>query len=94
MNTIETSRLDTELEDVFDQYRFPNKIGPGVSDIHSPNNPSVDAVAGLMCKAAQCIPVHQLWVNPRDWQEVKSVPEYMVSASRQLAAYFKTIRSS
>lgn len=98
--TIETSRSDMELLDVFDRYQYPNEIGPGVYDIHSPNIPSVDAIVGLMNKAAQRIPIHRLWVNPdcglktRDWQEVKPALENMVSASRQLAAHFKTVRSS
>lgn len=98
--TIETSRSAMELLDAFDQYHYPNEIGPGVYDIHSPNIPSVDAIVDLMKKAAQRIPVHRLWVNPdcglktRSWEEVRPALKNMVKASRHLAAYFKTVATS
>jgi 5-methyltetrahydropteroyltriglutamate--homocysteine methyltransferase len=74
--TIETSRSDMELLDVFDQFDYPNEIGPGVYDIHSPNIPSVGSMVELMEKAAQRIPAKRLWVNPdcglktRHWDEI------------------------
>jgi 5-methyltetrahydropteroyltriglutamate--homocysteine methyltransferase len=98
--TIETSRSAMELLDAFDQYHYPNEIGPGVYDIHSPNIPSVDAIVDLMKKAAQRIPVHRLWVNPdcglktRSWEEVRPALKNMVEASRHLAAHFKTVATS
>jgi 5-methyltetrahydropteroyltriglutamate--homocysteine methyltransferase len=90
--TIETSRSDMELLDAFDQFQYPNEIGPGVYDIHSPNIPSVDSIVHLMEKAAQRIPARRLWVNPdcglktRNWEEVKPALRNMIAASRHLAA--------
>lgn len=88
--TIETSRSDMELLDVFNDFNYPNEIGPGVYDIHSPNIPTVDAIVSLMEKAAQRVPAERLWVNPdcglktRQWAEVKPALETMVAASRVL----------
>ncbi|GAA0411295.1 5-methyltetrahydropteroyltriglutamate--homocysteine S-methyltransferase [Cocleimonas flava] len=88
--TIETSRSDMELLDVFDQFQYPNEIGPGVYDIHSPNIPTVEAMVNLMQKATQRIPAERLWVNPdcglktRNWEEVKPALINMVEASKQL----------
>lgn len=88
--TIETSRSDMELLDVFNAFDYPNEIGPGVYDIHSPNIPSVASICQLMEKAAQRIPPERLWVNPdcglktRQWSEVKPALEAMVNAARQL----------
>lgn len=90
--TIETSRSDMELLDVFDEFHYPNSIGPGVYDIHSPNIPTVDAMVTLMEQAAQRIPAERLWVNPdcglktRQWDEVKPALVNMVAASQQLKA--------
>lgn len=88
--TIETSRSDMELLDVFNAFDYPNEIGPGVYDIHSPNIPSIEEIRQLMEKAAQRIPAERLWVNPdcglktRQWSEVKPALEAMVNAARQL----------
>lgn len=88
--TIETSRSDMELLDVFNAFDYPNEIGPGVYDIHSPNIPSVTEMQNLMEKAAQRIPPERLWVNPdcglktRQWAEVKPALKAMVDAARQL----------
>ncbi len=88
--TIETSRSDMELLDVFDQFQYPNEIGPGVYDIHSPNIPSVDSMVDLIEKAAQRIPAKRLWVNPdcglktRNWDEVKLALSNMIAARQQL----------
>ena len=90
--TIETSRSDMELLDAFDQFQYPNEIGPGVYDIHSPNIPSVDSIIHLMEKAAQRIPAERLWVNPdcglktRNWEEVKPALRNMIAASRYLSS--------
>lgn len=88
--TIETSRSDMALLDVFDDFEYPNEIGPGVYDIHSPNIPTTQQIVGLMTKAAQRIPVERLWVNPdcglktRRWEEVTPALENMVRAASQL----------
>jgi 5-methyltetrahydropteroyltriglutamate--homocysteine methyltransferase len=91
--TIETSRSDMELLDVFEQYAYPNEIGPGVYDIHSPNIPQPQQVITLMQKAAERIPPERLWVNPdcglktRNWDEVVPALENMVRAAKQLRAF-------
>lgn len=98
--TIENSRSGMELLSAFDQFLYPNEIGPGVYDIHSPNIPSVDSIIELMQKAAQRIPIDRLWVNPdcglktRSWDEVRPALRNMVAASRHLASHFKTFRVS
>ena len=88
--TIETSRSDMELLDVFDDFQYPNEIGPGVYDIHSPNIPTVESILDLMEKAAIRIPPERLWVNPdcglktRQWKEVIPSLTHMVTAARKL----------
>jgi len=88
--TIETSRSDMALLDIFDEFDYPNEIGPGVYDIHSPNIPSVASMVKLIQKAAQRIPAKRLWVNPdcglktRHWGEVNLALTNMVLASEQL----------
>ncbi len=88
--TIETSRSDMELLDAFDTFKYPNEIGPGVYDIHSPNIPTQDHIVGLMRKAAERIPAERLWVNPdcglktRQWAEVIPALTNMVAAAKTL----------
>jgi len=88
--TIETSRSDMELLEAFEAFAYPNDIGPGVYDIHSPRIPDVTEMVGLLRKAAQRIPVARLWVNPdcglktRGWPETEAALVHMVSAARQL----------
>ncbi|MCW5298540.1 5-methyltetrahydropteroyltriglutamate--homocysteine S-methyltransferase [Herbaspirillum lusitanum] len=90
--TIETSRSDMELLDAFDNFNYPNEIGPGVYDIHSPNIPTQEHIVQLMKKAAERIPVERLWVNPdcglktRQWAEVLPALGNMVAAARTLRA--------
>ncbi|MFM0031440.1 5-methyltetrahydropteroyltriglutamate--homocysteine S-methyltransferase [Paraburkholderia madseniana] len=90
--TIETSRSDMELLDAFDNFNYPNEIGPGVYDIHSPNIPSQEHIVNLMRKAAERIPAERLWVNPdcglktRAWEEVIPALKNMVAAARTLRA--------
>jgi len=90
--TIETSRSDMELLDVFDHFNYPNQIGPGVYDIHSPNIPTQEHIEQLMRQAARRIPAERLWVNPdcglktRNWQEVIPALRNMVAAARALRA--------
>ncbi len=89
--TIETSRSDMELLDVFDAFHYPNEIGPGVYDIHSPNIPTVESIVALMNKAMRRIPAERLWVNPdcglktRTWEEVRPALRNMVKASVRLS---------
>ncbi|WP_321795792.1 5-methyltetrahydropteroyltriglutamate--homocysteine S-methyltransferase [Caballeronia sp. J97] len=90
--TIETSRSDMDLLDAFDDFAYPNQIGPGVYDIHSPNIPSEAHIVNLMKKAAERIPGERLWVNPdcglktRQWDEVIPALRNMVAAAHALRA--------
>ncbi|TWS97892.1 5-methyltetrahydropteroyltriglutamate--homocysteine S-methyltransferase [Reyranella sp. CPCC 100927] len=90
--TIETSRSDMELLDAFDNFKYPNEIGPGVYDIHSPNIPTREHIEQLMKKAAERIPAERLWVNPdcglktRQWTEVVPALANMVAAAKALRA--------
>jgi 5-methyltetrahydropteroyltriglutamate--homocysteine methyltransferase len=90
--TIETSRSDMELLDAFDSFNYPNGIGPGVYDIHSPNIPTQAHIVEMMKKAAERIPAERLWVNPdcglktRQWGEVIPALANMVAAARTLRA--------
>lgn len=88
--TIETSRSDMQLLDAFQDFAYPNEIGPGVYDIHTPNTPDVSWMAALMEKALEKIPAERLWVNPdcglktREWADVEPALANMVKAARQL----------
>jgi 5-methyltetrahydropteroyltriglutamate--homocysteine methyltransferase len=88
--TIETSRSDMELLDAFEHFQYPNEIGPGVYDIHSPNIPTQDQIVRLMQQAATRIPPERLWVNPdcglktRQWGEVIPALQNMVAAAKAL----------
>lgn len=90
--TIETSRSDMELLDAFEDFAYPNEIGPGVYDIHSPNLPDVEWMVELIKKAVKKIPADRLWVNPdcglktRSWEEVTPALAAMLEATRQLRA--------
>ena len=90
--TIETSRSDMELLDAFEAFDYPNDIGPGVYDIHSPRVPDTAEMVKLLSKAAQRIPAQRLWVNPdcglktRAWAETEAALINMVAAARQLRA--------
>ncbi len=90
--TIETSRSNMELLDAFDDFNYPNEIGPGVYDIHSPNVPTQEQIVRLMRKAAERIPAERLWVNPdcglktRAWSEVIPALQNMVAAAKILRA--------
>jgi 5-methyltetrahydropteroyltriglutamate--homocysteine methyltransferase len=94
--TIETSRSDMELlrgfggENSAGGFRYPNEIGPGVYDIHSPRVPSVDEIVRLMRKAAGVVPLENLWINPdcglktRGWPETEAALSNMVTAAKML----------
>ncbi|WP_404402941.1 5-methyltetrahydropteroyltriglutamate--homocysteine S-methyltransferase [Pelagibacterium halotolerans] len=90
--SIETSRSDMELLDAFRAFSYPNEIGPGVWDIHSPRVPDRADMQALLEKALTAVPARRLWVNPdcglktRDWPEVKASLEHLVDAARTLRA--------
>jgi len=88
--TIECSRSQMELLDAFAEFKYPNEIGPGVYDIHSPRVPGREEMVKLMEKAKAVIPAEQLWVNPdcglktRGWEETKKALIAMVEAAKTL----------
>jgi len=91
--TIETSRSQMKLLNAFaGEFKYPNDIGPGVYDIHSPRVPSKEEMIDLLRKAKDVVPASQLWVNPdcglktRAWPETKAALEAMVEAAKVLRA--------
>ncbi|MBY0067781.1 5-methyltetrahydropteroyltriglutamate--homocysteine S-methyltransferase [Empedobacter falsenii] len=88
--TIECSRSQMELLNAFSDFNYPNDIGPGVYDIHSPRVPSKEEMVDLIEKAAKVIPADQLWVNPdcglktRHWEETEKALIEMVAATKEL----------
>ncbi|HWA33211.1 MAG TPA: hypothetical protein VG737_03730, partial [Cyclobacteriaceae bacterium] len=90
--TIECSRSQMELLDAFADFKYPNDIGPGVYDIHSPRIPTRAEMIELMNKARAVVPDQQLWINPdcglktRKWEETRKALIEMVSAAKDLRA--------
>lgn len=84
--TIETSRSDMELLDGFGQFSYPNDIGPGVYDIHSPRVPQVEEMMRLLQKARSMIPDQRLWVNPDCGLKTRGWPEAMAALSNMVQA--------
>lgn len=88
--TIECSRSQMELLDAFAVFKYPNEIGPGVYDIHSPRVPSEAEMVQLLEKAQSVIPAEQLWVNPdcglktRQWPESEKALIKMVNAAKEI----------
>jgi 5-methyltetrahydropteroyltriglutamate--homocysteine methyltransferase len=88
--SIESSRSRMELLDTFEAFDYPNQIGPGVYDIHSPRVPTTDEMADLLNRALTVLNPGQLWVNPdcglktRRWVEVKPALRNMVNAARRV----------
>lgn len=91
--SIESSRSKMELLDAFAGYHYPNAIGPGVYDIHSPRVPTQSEMVELLARAAQTISTEQLWVNPdcglktRGWEEVVPALRGMVAAAQVVRAH-------
>ena len=88
--TIETSRSSMELLDGFGEFAYPNGIGPGVYDTHSPRVPNVDTMERLLERACEVIPAGRLWVNPdcglktRGWPETEAALRNMIAAARSM----------
>ena len=88
--SIEASRSDMELLNAFVKFHYPNEIGPGVYDIHSPRVPETEEIMGRLRKALRAIPAEMLWVNPdcglktRGWPEVHAALRNMVEAAKSL----------
>jgi 5-methyltetrahydropteroyltriglutamate--homocysteine methyltransferase len=88
--SIETSRSQMELLDVFKVFKYPNQIGPGVYDIHSPRIPDKKEITNLIIEAKKYVSEQQIWINPdcglktRSWDQVKPALENMVQAAKLL----------
>lgn len=88
--TIETSRSQMELLDAFAEFKYPNEIGPGVYDIHSPRVPTKEEMVELLEKAIEVLPARNIWVNPdcglktRKWPETAAALKNMVDAAAEL----------
>lgn len=93
--SIETSRSHMELLDAFVNYKYPNEIGPGVYDIHSPRVPPTEEMTQLLEKACKVLIPDQIWVNPdcglktRGWPEVKEALSHMVASAKALRTKVK-----
>jgi 5-methyltetrahydropteroyltriglutamate--homocysteine methyltransferase len=94
--SMECSRSRMELLDAFHRVRYPNEIGPGVYDIHSPRVPAEGEMESLLHKALEVLTPQQLWVNPdcglktRGWEEVGLALTDMVQTATRLRASLKT----
>ncbi|MET1080858.1 MAG: 5-methyltetrahydropteroyltriglutamate--homocysteine S-methyltransferase [Pseudomonas sp.] len=92
--SIETSRSDMQLLEAFETFNYPNAIGPGLYDIHSPRVPTRAAMVELIHKAVRRIPAERLWINPdcglktRGWAETEAALSTMVAAARELRRQF------
>ncbi len=90
--SIETSRSQMELLNAFVNFKYPNEIGPGVYDIHSPRVPKQEEMEKLLQKALDVLKPEQIWVNPdcglktRDWPETKLALQLMVDATKAVRA--------
>jgi len=88
--SIESSRSEMELLKAFQTFRYPNEVGPGIWDIHSPRVPPVEEMTSLLERALQVLPREQLWVNPdcglktRGWPEVEKSLVNLVAAARKM----------
>ncbi|MGB3393293.1 MAG: 5-methyltetrahydropteroyltriglutamate--homocysteine S-methyltransferase, partial [Stenotrophomonas sp.] len=88
--SIETSRSRMELLDAFARFDYPNQVGPGVYDIHSPRVPDRAEMVGLLRKAVEVLPAEKLWVNPdcglktRGWAETRAALTALVEAAREM----------
>jgi 5-methyltetrahydropteroyltriglutamate--homocysteine methyltransferase len=92
--SIETSRSKMELLHDFARFKYPNEVGPGVYDIHSPRVPTTEEMADLLQRAARVLPPGPIWANPdcglktRAWPEVEGALTHMVEAARRARKEF------
>lgn len=88
--TIECSRSQMELLNAFVDYQYPNQIGPGVYDIHSPRVPNTNEIEKLLDRACELLPIENIWVNPdcglktRDWPETKLAIDNLVASAKKM----------
>jgi len=90
--SIENSRSGGELLQVFERVGYPQEVGPGVYDIHSPRVPSEEEIIRMLRATLAVLPPDRVWVNPdcglktRAWPEVLPALEHMVAATQTLRA--------
>ncbi|HBM59764.1 MAG TPA: 5-methyltetrahydropteroyltriglutamate--homocysteine S-methyltransferase, partial [Citreicella sp.] len=84
--SIETSRSDMDLLQDFGSFAYPNEIGPGLWDIHSPRVPSNAQMVTLLRKASSVIPAERLWVNPDCGLKTRAWPETLAALRNLVAA--------
>lgn len=95
--TIETSRSDMKLLEVFREFKYPNDIGPGVYDIHSPRIPTVAEIETLIEHATEYLPKERIWINPdcglktRGWDEVREALRHVVLATKSLRQKYQAV---
>ncbi len=86
--SIEASRSQLELLNTFVTYHYPNEIGPGIYDIHSPRIPSREECEEILSRVLEVLPIEQIWVNPdcglktRQWEEVKPALANLIAAAQ------------
>jgi len=84
--SIEASRSRMELLEAFRRFEYPNEIGPGVWDIHSPRVPGTQEMLTLLKRAAGVVPVDRLWVNPDCGLKTRAWPETLASLTNMVEA--------
>lgn len=93
--TIETARSNMELLESFKNFQYPNSIGPGVYDIHSPNIPKEKNIEKLILKAIKYIEYKNLWINPdcglktRTWKETINSLKNMIQATKNVRKIYE-----
>lgn len=87
--SMEASRSRMELLDDFVSRSYPNEIGPGIWDIHSPRVPGADELDDLLARAIEAFGPERLWVNPdcglktRGWEETSESLAHLVGAAHR-----------
>ncbi len=98
--SIECSRSQMELLEAFTEFKYPNEIGPGVYDIHSPRVPDTQEMIDLLEKAKINLDERQIWVNPdcglktRGWPEVETSLKNMVDAAKEMRSKSKASQAA
>tara|TARA_Y100001935_G_C17309004_1_gene514414 strand:+ start:2394 stop:2888 length:495 start_codon:yes stop_codon:yes gene_type:complete len=89
--------LSCALGNVPERFNYPNEVGPGVYDIHSPRVPTQENMTNLIKKAVELLPIKNIWVNPdcglktRGWPETKAALTHMVASAKELREAFKEV---
>ena len=88
--SIENARSGSELLQGFEEYKYPNEIGPGVYDIHSPRVPATGEITTALKSMRRVLDDAQIWVNPdcglktRGWEETLAALKNMVAAAKEM----------